>query len=139
MLIINQDGDERFNLSTKDIIISSHTVNGLFFGWNMYGRTKSGKVLLGTFETPEFCNMVLERMHRAETQKEEYYIIPEEPDEDDGMFDWHNAGSMWMWMELAVDYTALPRIPDQREVEPFGRAVPVELIIHESPLLSGMD
>jgi hypothetical protein len=42
-------------------------------------------------------------------------------------------------MELIIDYTAIPRKPDARTVELFGQAPQYELVIHENPLLCGMD
>ncbi len=135
MLIINQDSDGYYNLSTKDIVTTSHhAINDdgqkIFMGWNMYGRAKSGLVLLGNFETPEFCEKVLNRITRAETELAEawqtkYYTIPEEPEDDDPMFDWYNMVNIWHQMEFAMDCTIVPQPPDRREVEPFGLAVPV--------------
>jgi len=55
------------------------------------------------------------------------------------MFDEHHKVSIWSRMELLIDYTATPRKPDTRIVELFGQAPQYELVIHESPLLCGME
>lgn len=137
MLIINQDSDQCYNLSTKDIITTTHHAMNtagqqIYTGWNMYGRTPKGLMLLGSFETPEFCEKVFNRIARAEAEGQEYYMIPEEPENDEPMFDWYNVASMWSQMEFAMDCTIEVQPPDRREVEPFGLAVPVDLVIYES-------
>ena len=43
------------------------------------------------------------------------------------------------YMDLLIDYTAEPRKPDLREVEPFGQAPQIELIVYTNPLTCGMD
>ena len=134
MLIINQDKDQQFNLSTKDIISVSHESNGIFMGWNLYGK---GKVLLGTFDTSENCEAVKEQIRQCE--KLGFYIILEEMDEDNSMYDGHNHLSIWINAEFVVDYTAEQRKPDTRIVEPFGQAQQIELIVYTNPLLCGMD
>jgi hypothetical protein len=115
MIIINQDKDQQINLSTKDIVSASHKSNGIFMGWNLYG-----KMLLGTFDTSENCEAVKEQMRQCERLG--FYIVPEEMDEDDSMYDSYNRLSIWINTEFIVDYTATPRKPDPRIVEPFGTA-----------------
>ena len=55
------------------------------------------------------------------------------------MWDHYNKSSMWVRMEFIIDYTAEQRKPDSREVEPFGQAPQVELIVYTNPLTCGMD
>lgn len=55
------------------------------------------------------------------------------------MWDFYHKVSMWVRMEFIIDYTATPRKPDSREVEPFGQAPRHDYVAHENPLLCGMD
>ena len=82
MIIINQDQDESYNLSTKDIHYRPHFIfhkfRSMFMGWNLYGRTK--EQLLGTFNSRQACKVVIAEIKQHERAGRQIYIIPEESD-----------------------------------------------------------
>jgi hypothetical protein len=85
MRIINQDKDLILNLSTKDIFYKKHyafhNFKFTFMGWNLYAKTNTGRVLLGTFDSPESCKATIEEMKQHEKAGFPQYTIPEECDE----------------------------------------------------------
>lgn len=55
------------------------------------------------------------------------------------MFDFYHKVSIWSRMEFIIDYTCEPRNSDMREVEPFGQAVQIDLIVNTSPYTCGLE
>ena len=55
------------------------------------------------------------------------------------MYDYYHKISIWSRMEFIIDYTATPRNRDMRQVELFGEAQPIELIIRTNPYTEGME
>lgn len=87
MIIINQDHDEHYNLSTKDIHCKPHyaTAKGkmIFMGWNLYGKTNDQ--LLGTFDSEQACKIVLAEIQQRERSGKPRYTVPTDTDGLEGM------------------------------------------------------
>jgi len=85
MKIVNQDHDEYYNLSTKDIFYRPHfgisRFRILFMGWNLYGRTQNGRMLLGTFDSTKSCKITKAEIKQHEKAGLLTYKIPEEADD----------------------------------------------------------
>jgi hypothetical protein len=85
MLIVNQDRDESFVVTSKDIYIRPHFVFShfrlMFFGWNLYARTDKGRQLLSTFDTRMACRVTKEEIKQHERAGILTYTIPEEADD----------------------------------------------------------
>lgn len=80
MIIHNQDKDESYDLSTKDIRIKPHFVFShfriMFFGWNLYGKGK----LLGTFDSLQACRITKAEIKQHEKAGITKYYVSEESD-----------------------------------------------------------
>ena len=75
MIIINQDQDDF--ITNDKINIKLHTHNGLFMGWNIYGRRLIKRVLLGTYDTEEDAKQIVQEIKRLKTSGCEKYVMPE--------------------------------------------------------------
>jgi hypothetical protein len=84
MLIVNQDQDKSYVLSTKDIFYRPHFTiykfKLIFCGWNLYGRTGEGKELLGTFDSRQACKITKAEIKQHEKAGMLSYIVSEESD-----------------------------------------------------------
>jgi hypothetical protein len=89
MLIVNQDQDESFVITSKDIYIRPHFVfthfRLMFFGWNLYAHTDNGKQPLGTFDSRKACRITKEEIKQHERAGILTYTIPEEADAPEDM------------------------------------------------------
>jgi hypothetical protein len=81
MIIHNQDKDESYILSTKDIHIRPHFVYSrfriMFFGWNIYGKGE----LLGTFDSLKACKITKAEIKQHERAGLTDFYVSEESDD----------------------------------------------------------
>jgi len=85
MVIVNQDRDEIFNLSAENIFYRRHyaiaNLRPMLMGFNLYGRTKNGRALLGTFDSALSCKITKAEIKQHEKGGMFTYTVPEEVDD----------------------------------------------------------
>lgn len=75
MKIRNQDGDRLYNVT--EVYYQAHSSEKVFWGWNIYGISKSGrKYLLGTRDTAQEAEQIVLEIRKLMEKGVSTYSIP---------------------------------------------------------------